>query len=352
MSGETSVENVLLKFAIDKFPEYISEIRNTYIYDAKCADAILSAPGSRATATVNWDLLKRVHEFFGVKLQSELAGAICSRLVDPEMSQYFAESTFPSYFNMFSSEEYCRDAADFITSVKEKEPARARALLASFIRHRFEFVSGIRRSYKGSRDVNAIERLIAAVEANIVCLPQYHQNLLRAELKDDSGAGAWFAEAVLTPLVSVWFHSKESDDGLPDSLNDSDNQKRIAELFTSSDKFPAAKLPKIRVLRLEKDIYYFSMRDFHVMQKIFNHTLFTDCPFDVSQGFELLALVRHLPADTISTDDHADDPRNNFDSWMREKALDIRLLKESAKCAKEWLSLVSKRFRPVSDTNI
>ena len=349
MSGETSVENVLLKFAIDKFPEYISEIRNTYIYDAKCADAILSAPGIRATATVNWDLLKRVREFFGVKLQSEL----CSCLVDREMSQYFAESTFPSYFNMFSSEEYCRDAASFIRSVKEKEPARARALLASFIRHRFEFVSGIRRSYKeDSRDVSAIERLIAAVEANIVCLPQYHQNLLRAELKHDGGAGAWFAEAVLAPLVNVWFHSKESDDGLLDSLNDADNQDRIAKLFTSSDEFPAAKLPKIKVLRLEKDIYYFSMRDFHVMQKIFNQTLFTDCPFDVSQGFELLPHVRHLPADTISTDDHADDPRNNFDSWMREKALDIRLLKESAKCAKEWLSLVSKRFRPVSDTNI
>ena len=347
MSGETSVENVLLKFAIDTFPKYISEIRDTYIYDAKCADVILTAPDTKATTTVR---RADVSDIFG-KLQSPL----CSRLDDEEeMSRYFADSTFPAYFNMFSSEEYCRAAADFIRSVEKKEPKLARALLASFIRHRFEFLSGVHLSYtQGPRDSNPIDRFVAAVEANIACLSQYHQDLLRAAFNDGDAASEWFAQSVLVPLVRVWFHPEESDDGLLASLHEPNKQRKLADLFRSSDEFPVAKLPKISVLHLEDDVYYFSKRDLHVMEHILMNTLCTDCSFAVAQGFHLLKHVGHglLPSRTISSRDHADDPPDNFDSWMRGKALDIRLLKESAKCAKEWLSLVSEHCGPVSHTN-
>lgn len=325
VTGEPDDE--ILSRAKETLPDYLIKIREEFILDMKGADELTPmSPG--AIAQDNYRI--RFQDFWKVEYDLE---TIMDRLTEEDL-EYFAESTFPSLFNMFSTTEYCFLAKEFIRKKHRSDESVLKfqwSLIASMVRHRPEFSSSVRRFFFGSD--RTIQGLIEAIKASIGQLSEFHQNLFFGMFKPAKIDPCHLViERVFKPMVRVWpfENPKEKEDFLSKmSEMTSDSLKSI---FKNS--YPLARLPRGSGF-FNEDIFCLSQRDIEILERIQRMSVIS-----TSQDSGLVKMKVPFPAHESRKRSTKEKGATTFEEWMSDKAIDIRLMKESAKCAREWINLV------------
>ena len=324
--GTIKPDDGLLSCAKEKLPDYLIKIREAFILDMKSADELTSPLAIRQES-----YKIRFENFWkadGYNLETIM------QCLTEEERKYFAESTFPSLFNMFSTVEYCSLAEKFIKRKHSDNESVLKfqwSLIVSMVRHRPEFSSWIRRFF--FRSDRKIQDLIEAIKASIGQLPEHHQKLFFGMFRRPKiDPCNLVIEGVFRPMVEVWpFENPTEKEDLLSKLSEmtSDSLKSIFK-----GPYPSARLPRGSGF-FDEDIFCLSERDIQILEKIQGESLTS-----TSRDDGLVKMKVPFPAEQSLQRSGQEKVTTTFEQWISNKAIDIRLMKESAKCAREWIDLV------------